>query len=81
MPTSERSLNWDDKPPLCGKPAAFRTWAMCVHEHYGEALVCAECLPLTEPDDPDWTCTECEDGPQSHECPMPMTVIPLTEVA
>jgi hypothetical protein len=54
---------------------------MCVHEHYGEALVCADCLPLTEPDSLDWTCSECDDGPQPHECPMPMTVIPLTEVA
>ena len=78
-PVCEVSLNWDGTHPRCGEPAIAKTRAMCVHEHYGEGYVCAGCLSDMRKagDDGGWTCTECARGPESHDCPMPLQVIPL----
>jgi hypothetical protein len=78
-PLCERSVHWDGSKPSCGKPATALTRAMCVHEHYGEGYVCDGCLAMMRllGDDSGWCCEECQRGPESHECPMPMQVIPL----
>jgi hypothetical protein len=75
----ERSLNWDGEPPICGEPALFRVRSMCVHEHLGEANVCAACLAEERRfcDDSEWECEACASGPDAHDCPMPQTVTEL----
>jgi hypothetical protein len=72
----ERSVHWDGTQPHCGEPAAVITRAMCVHEHYGEGYTCWACLSdmRKQCDDGDWKCEVCAQGPEPHDCPMPMTV-------
>jgi hypothetical protein len=80
--TCEFYVNWGGKPPLCGAPAAAVVRTACVHEHYGEAIICARCEArirayLAEHDAACFICLECEEGRDPHRCVRAVEYAPL----
>ena len=74
------SVNWDGKPPWCGKPAAWTIAYGCVHEHVGKAFVCGGCKTKMDVDYPA-VCVPCGRSPEPHRCEFRVAWESLAEVA